>query len=88
MPKLLRDTSRVFRHHTAISRQRIAAFDNPLYGVTDQDRVQLLERAIEDVKKLGLTLHSEKTDCERVYRVIGRPDEDAEASTSAQPQAA
>ena len=39
-------------------------------------------------KKLGLTLHSEKTDGERVYRVIGRPDEDAEASTSAQPQAA
>jgi hypothetical protein len=29
-------------------------------------------------KKLGLTLHSEKTDGERVYRVIGRPDEDAE----------
>jgi hypothetical protein len=39
-------------------------------------------------KKLGLTLHSEKTDGERVYRVTGRPDEDAEASTSAQPQAA
>jgi Protein of unknown function (DUF3489) len=32
-------------------------------------------------KKLGLTLDSEKTDGERVYRVI-------EASTSAQPQAA
>ena len=32
-------------------------------------------------KKLGLTLDSEKTDGERVYRVIG-------ASTSAQPQAA
>jgi hypothetical protein len=29
-------------------------------------------------KKLGLTLHSEKTDGGRVYRVIGRPDEDAE----------
>jgi hypothetical protein len=29
-------------------------------------------------KKLGLTLHSEKTDGEHVYRVIGRPDEDAE----------
>jgi hypothetical protein len=33
-------------------------------------------------KKLGLTLHSEKTDGERVYRVIGRPDE------STEPQAA
>jgi hypothetical protein len=39
-------------------------------------------------KKLGLTLESEKTDGERVYRVTGKPDEGAEASTSAQPQAA
>ena len=36
-------------------------------------------------KKLALTLQSEKTDGERVYRVIG---DGAEASTSAQPQAA
>ena len=36
-------------------------------------------------KKLGLALQSEKTDDERVYRVIG---EAAEASTSAQPKAA
>lgn len=50
MPKLLRDTSRVFRHHTAISRRRIAAFDNPLFGVTAQDRVELLERAVEDIR--------------------------------------
>jgi hypothetical protein len=39
-------------------------------------------------KKLGLTLESEKTDGERVYRVTDKPDEGAEASTSAQPQAA
>jgi hypothetical protein len=50
MPRLLRDSSRVFRHHTAISRRRIAAFDNPLYGVTLEDRVGLLERAIEDIR--------------------------------------
>lgn len=50
MPRLLRDTSRVFRHHTAISRRRIAALDNPLYGVTVDDRVELLERAIEDIR--------------------------------------
>jgi hypothetical protein len=37
-------------------------------------------------KKRGLTLQSDKTDGERVYRVIGR--DEAEASTSAQPQAA
>jgi hypothetical protein len=36
-------------------------------------------------KKLGLALQSEKADGERTYRVI---DNDAEASTSAQPQAA
>ena len=36
-------------------------------------------------KKLGLTLQSEKADGERTYRVI---DNDAEASTSDQPQAA
>jgi hypothetical protein len=39
-------------------------------------------------KKLGLTLESEKRDGERVYRATGKPDEGAEASTSAQPQAA
>ena len=37
------------------------------------------------VRKFGLTLQSEKTDGERVYRVIG---DEAEASTSAQRQAA
>ena len=36
-------------------------------------------------KKLGFTLHSEKSDGERVYQVI---DNDVEASTSAQPSAA
>jgi len=37
-------------------------------------------------KKLGLTLQSEKTDGERVYRV-DKPDAGAEASTSAQASA-
>lgn len=50
MPKLLRDTDRVFRHHTAISRRRIAQLDERLYGVTADDRVALLERAIEDIR--------------------------------------
>jgi hypothetical protein len=50
MPKLLRDGSRVFRHHTAISRRRIAAFENPLYQVTVGDRIALLERAIADIQ--------------------------------------
>ncbi|MBU3993606.1 MAG: hypothetical protein KKA12_13830 [Alphaproteobacteria bacterium] len=50
MPKLLRDTSRVFRHHTAISRRRISALDERIFGVTDEDRVQLLERAVDDIR--------------------------------------
>jgi hypothetical protein len=50
MPKLLRDTSRVFRHHTAISRRRISTLDERIYGVSLQDRVRLLERAIEDIR--------------------------------------
>lgn len=49
MPQLLRDTSRVFRHHTAVSRRRIAALDERLFGVTLEDRVELLERAVEDI---------------------------------------
>lgn len=50
MPKLLRDTSRVFRHHTAISRRRISALDERVYGITTEDKVQLLERAIDDIR--------------------------------------
>jgi hypothetical protein len=34
------------------------------------------------MRRLGLTLHSEKTDGERVYRVPGKRDAGAEASTS------
>ena len=49
MPRLLRDTSRVVRHHTAISRRRIAKLDERLYGVTSDDRATLLNRAIEDI---------------------------------------
>jgi hypothetical protein len=33
-------------------------------------------------KKLGLTLESEKTDGERVYRVTGKPDEGTEAEAA------
>lgn len=49
MPAPLRNGSRVFRHHTAISRRRIAWLDELAYGVTDVDRVTLLERAISDI---------------------------------------
>ncbi len=49
MPAPLRNGSRVFRHHTAISRRRIAWLDELAYGVSDVDRVALLERAIADI---------------------------------------
>ncbi|MGN6139336.1 MAG: hypothetical protein ACTHNV_10655 [Ralstonia sp.] len=49
MPRSLRDTSRVFRHHTAISRRRIAKLDSNFYGVNTAEKITLLERAIEDI---------------------------------------
>ena len=50
MPRPLRDTSRVFRHHTAVSRRRVAKFDEKYYGVTDKEKIDLLNKAIEDIR--------------------------------------
>ena len=55
MAPTLRDTSRVFRHHSAVSRRRIATLNESAYGVTVDDRVQLLRRAVEDIE---YALHS------------------------------
>jgi hypothetical protein len=49
MARPLRDMSRVFRHHTAISRRRIAKLNESIYGLTIDDRITLLNRAIEDI---------------------------------------
>ena len=49
MPSSLVDTSRVFRHHTAISRRRIAKLGEALFGVTTSDRLELLGRAVDDI---------------------------------------
>ncbi len=49
MASPLRDTSRVFRHHTAVSRRRIAKLNEPIYGVTIDFKIKLLKRAIEDI---------------------------------------
>src|SRR5690606_8898422 len=48
MPAPLRNTSRLFRHHTAISRRRVARLDENVYGVTVSDRNELLLAAIRD----------------------------------------
>ena len=51
MPAPLRDTSRLFRHHTAISRRRVAKLlDEALYGVSPVDKYELLMSAIGDLK--------------------------------------
>lgn len=49
MPRTLRDTSRVFRHHVAVSRRRIAKLDENFYGVNTTLKINLLSRAIEDI---------------------------------------
>ena len=55
MPASLRNSSRVFRHHTAISRRRTAWLDETAYGVTDDDKIVLLKLAAEDI---SYALHS------------------------------
>lgn len=49
MPRTLRDTSRIFRHHTAISRRRIAKLNESLFGITANDKLVLLNTAIDDI---------------------------------------
>ncbi len=55
MPPTLRDGSRVFRHHSAVSRRRIAALNPSAYGITVEDKAQLLRRAVTDIE---YALHS------------------------------
>jgi hypothetical protein len=50
MPRALRDTSRLFRHHCAVSRRRIAKLDERFYGVSADERLLLLQQAIDDIK--------------------------------------
>src|ERR1035437_1537970 len=49
MPNTLRDTSRLFRHHSAISRRRVAKLDEKLYEVSIQEKQVLLQAAIRDI---------------------------------------
>lgn len=50
MPAGLKNTSRVFRHHSAISRRRIAKFDEKINLVTADERKSLLNAAIVDIR--------------------------------------
>lgn len=49
MPHSLRSTSRTFLHHCAISRRRIAA-DRDGFMLSDDERVELLKRAVDDLE--------------------------------------
>ncbi|MEW6654869.1 MAG: hypothetical protein AB1394_15555, partial [Bacteroidota bacterium] len=49
MAPSLKRNSRVFLHHTAISRRRVAILDEVVYEVTDKDREEVLNQAIEDI---------------------------------------
>jgi hypothetical protein len=49
MPRALRDTSRLFRHHVAISRRRIAKLDERLYNITQEEKHELLLASVEDL---------------------------------------
>ena len=63
MPRSLQDNNRIFRHHTAISRRRIAKLNEAMYGVTVNDKDRLLSRAIKDINyalnSIGYTPGSE-----------------------------
>ena len=48
MPRSIRTTSRTFLHHCAISRRRIAS-DRNFFQMSDNERVDLLRRAVEDL---------------------------------------
>ena len=49
MPISLRDNSRTFRHHLAVSRRRIAMLDPRTYDISNQDRLQIIRAAVADV---------------------------------------
>lgn len=49
MPRSIRTTSRTFLHHCAVSRRRIAA-DHDAFIMSDEKRVLLLRRAVEDLQ--------------------------------------
>jgi hypothetical protein len=49
MPRAFRSTSRTFLHHAAVSRRRIAR-DTDSFRISDDERAELLSRAITDIE--------------------------------------
>jgi tetratricopeptide (TPR) repeat protein len=49
MPRAFRTTSRTFLHHAAVSRRRIAK-DHDSFPISDDERADLLARAIQDIE--------------------------------------
>lgn len=50
MPDTLRHASRVFLHHTSVSRRRIAKFDPNVTNISIDERKELIIRAIQDIE--------------------------------------
>ena len=50
MPSGLRQSSRIFLHHTSVSRRRIAKFDPEVTGLLVDERAELLYEAIRDIR--------------------------------------
>ena len=50
MPRSVRTTSQTFLHHCSISRRRIAS-DHDTFIISDQERVSLLRRAVDDLQQ-------------------------------------
>jgi hypothetical protein len=63
MPQSLRESSRLFLHHTAVSRRRIANLNGSLYGIDKADQINLLNKAIDDLN-YALTFIDNKSDSE------------------------
>lgn len=91
MARPLQHGSRVFRHHTAVSRRRIAKSDKGLYDVSIDDRRNLLERAIADIEyalsSVGYTPGSESdlnlyNSLARAYQDLAELEERCGASQS------
>jgi len=86
MPRPLRDTSRVFRHHVAISRRRIATLDERIYGVNDEDRLTLLSAAVADLLyALNSIDYVQGSESDlNLYNSLARAYQDLESIESAQ----
>lgn len=84
MPRLLWQTSRALRHHSAISRRRIAK-DKVLFSLPDSERLELLRRAVEDIRfALDMIPRTEGEESDlNLYNSLARAYQDLHKATAA-----